>query len=72
MNMGACPECDADVLFDVAPVLNQRVTCSRCRAALVVIGLTPVELDWAFVEPLRDLHLDGTDRLFTHDWRSET
>ncbi len=71
MDVGACPECDADVLFDVAPGLNQRVSCPRCRAALVVIGLTPIELDWAFVEPLRDLRLDGPDGLTQRNWHSE-
>lgn len=72
MNIGACPECDADVSFEGAPGLNQRVVCPRCRAALVVIGQTPIELDWAFVEPLRDLHLDGIDRPYSQQRRSET
>ena len=49
---GTCPECDADVSFGSMPSMNLRVNCPRCRAALVVVGLEPIELDWAFIEPL--------------------
>lgn len=59
MMMATCPECDADMVFDTMPGLDQRFVCSRCRAALVIIGLSPIALDWAYVEPLRDLYHDG-------------
>jgi lysine biosynthesis protein LysW len=52
--MGACPECDADVIFSESPVLDQTIQCPHCYAELLVIGLTPIELDWAFEEPLID------------------
>jgi hypothetical protein len=52
MHMGACPECDADVMFSESPTLNQRIKCGKCNSDLVIIGLTPIELDWAFAEPL--------------------
>jgi uncharacterized paraquat-inducible protein A len=71
MNNGACPECDAEVPFVATPGLNQRVMCPRCRAALVVIGIMPIELDWAFVEPLRDLYHDGADLPYSREWRNE-
>jgi lysine biosynthesis protein LysW len=52
MTQAACPECHADVNFDAAPKLGQRAECAACRAALEVVKLRPLELDWAFEEPL--------------------
>jgi lysine biosynthesis protein LysW len=52
MLQAACPECHGEVLFDSAPMLGQRTECSECRAALEVVKLRPLELDWAFEEPL--------------------
>jgi lysine biosynthesis protein LysW len=72
MVIGACPECDADVSFAEAPLLSQRIACPRCRAALVVIGLNPIELDWAFMEPLHDPYREGVDADFEHEWGKET
>jgi hypothetical protein len=46
MVFGACPECDADVLFDGPPKEGDRVTCPVCATSLLVIGETPIELDW--------------------------
>jgi hypothetical protein len=61
MVIGACPECDADVVFNEMPSLEQRIVCARCRAALIVIGLTPIELDWAYMEPLSDFRQDAME-----------
>jgi lysine biosynthesis protein LysW len=72
MVIGACPECDADVSFAQVPRLSERIACPRCRAALVVIGLNPIELDWAFMEPLRDSYRHGVDAGFEHEWGKET
>ena len=46
--LGACPDCDADVVFTKAPYLGQKKTCPECQSELEVIGLTPLELDWAY------------------------
>ena len=51
MPVGACPECDADVVFAEPPMLNMHIQCENCYSELVVIGLAPIELDWAFAEP---------------------
>ena len=64
MMIGACPECDASVSFDMTPGIHQRVICMHCRAALVIVGLNPIRLDWAYVEPLRDLYQEGAGRYF--------
>lgn len=47
-SVGACPECDANIVFNKAPFLGQKKTCSECLAELEVIGLSPIELDWAY------------------------
>jgi lysine biosynthesis protein LysW len=52
MIIGECPECDAAVAFPHPPKLSENVLCDRCHAALTVIGIAPLELDWAFTEPL--------------------
>jgi lysine biosynthesis protein LysW len=52
MAQAACPECHAEVQFDSAPRLGQRAECAACLAALEVVKLRPLELDWAFEEPL--------------------
>jgi lysine biosynthesis protein LysW len=66
MMIGACPECDASVSFETAPGLHQRVICVHCRAELVVIGINPIRLDWAYVEPLRDIYQEGARMRFDH------
>jgi uncharacterized paraquat-inducible protein A len=52
MMRAACPECDSWVKIDIDPKLGRRVYCSRCRSELIVIRLSPLELDWAFIEPI--------------------
>jgi lysine biosynthesis protein LysW len=70
MVMGACPECDADVpLAD--PALGHRFQCPCCRAELLVIGLTPIELDWAFVEPIRIPSQENKEIGFDQKWQNE-
>ena len=53
MLQAACPECHSQVPFASAPQLGERTDCSACRAALEVVKLRPLELDWAFEEPLQ-------------------
>lgn len=52
MLTGLCPECDASLRFTAMPDLGYRVTCPDCRSMLVVTSSHPIELDWAFVEPI--------------------
>jgi len=53
-----CPECDAKVHFEFQPKKGQRVVCENCKSVLAVIRLTPLEVDWAFIEPFEDLRSD--------------
>jgi hypothetical protein len=48
MVQGACPECDSDVPLEDGFSVGQQVICSECDTTLVLIGLTPPELDWVF------------------------
>jgi lysine biosynthesis protein LysW len=46
--MGACPECDSNIVFHKQPTLGQKKKCPECLSELEVIGLSPIELDWEF------------------------
>jgi lysine biosynthesis protein LysW len=52
LNTGRCPECDGEVTLPEPVAYEQRVSCGYCGAQLLVISLNPLELDWAFIEPL--------------------
>jgi lysine biosynthesis protein LysW len=51
MFTATCPECDAEIPFNTAPKLRQQVRCEKCQSFLLVISLSPIQLDWAFVAP---------------------
>ena len=57
----ACPACGADIYFRKRPRIDQRVTCRQCASLLEVVELSPVELDWAFEDPLEDEEWDDYD-----------
>ncbi len=42
-----CPECDAAVLFDRAPLNSQIVCCTDCGAELEVTCRSPIKLELA-------------------------
>ncbi len=47
MAQGYCPDCDSDIKLGGDPRKGQKVTCPSCGAYLEVVGLSPIELDWA-------------------------
>lgn len=51
MKRATCPECDNWVELPSHVELGRRVSCSDCNSQLTVIRKSPVELDWAFLEP---------------------
>jgi|YNPNPStandDraft_1061719.scaffolds.fasta_scaffold02692_2 alpha-aminoadipate carrier protein LysW len=53
MPYAVCPECDEDILIPGKVRLGQRLSCERCGAQLEVVGLDPIELDWAY-EPAEE------------------
>lgn len=64
-----CPECDARIRFTNKPSIGQRLTCRECEQVLEVIGLQPLELDWAYDDrdALRPSEADG-DPLLGDSW----
>lgn len=49
-----CLYCDHPVSLGSRPTEGQMVTCSSCGAQLEVLNLDPLELDWAFLQPVVD------------------
>lgn len=58
-----CPSCGEWVKLPDHPKIGQKVTCVHCEADLEVIEVTPVELDWAYLE--------ADDDLDDEDWDDE-
>ena len=47
MPLTACPGCDEYIQVSPGVRMGELVTCPKCGADLEVVGLSPVELDWA-------------------------
>ena len=47
MAKGYCIECETQLKLGNSPSKGQQITCVRCGAFLQVVGLSPIELDWA-------------------------
>lgn len=43
-----CIDCDEQITLNARPKLGQRIVCPHCGTELEVIGLDPLELDWAY------------------------
>jgi lysine biosynthesis protein LysW len=48
----ACRSCGRRLRFRRAPRLGQQLVCPKCGTRLEVIGVTPLEVDWAFDAPI--------------------
>lgn len=48
-----CPDCDTNLRLKTVR-LGQQITCRECGTLLEVVELNPVELDWAFDEPIEE------------------
>jgi lysine biosynthesis protein LysW len=49
-----CLDCNHPVSLGSRPMEGQMITCSNCGAQLEVLSLDPLELDWAYLEPVVD------------------
>jgi hypothetical protein len=47
MAKGYCIECEVPLKLGNSPTKGQRVTCVKCGAFLQVVGISPIEMDWA-------------------------
>lgn len=62
-----CPICHGEVDFEFEPVVDQRALCSECQNPIKVVGISPVELVWAFEDLLESP--EYSIRSFPHRWR---
>jgi len=67
MEMGFCPECDADIAVGKKPFEGQKITCPKCGAFLQIIALSPIEIDWAD-DDYEDYDDDYEDENDDEDW----
>lgn len=52
-----CIDCEQPIKLDARPREGERIVCASCGAELEVISVEPVELDWAFLDPIpREAH----------------
>jgi lysine biosynthesis protein LysW len=49
-----CLDCGYSVSLGPQATEGQMITCPNCDAQLEVINLDPLELDWAYLEPIMD------------------
>lgn len=47
-----CPECDAFISIDRELVIGRQLRCETCYAALEIVAISPLHLDYAFIAPL--------------------
>ncbi|MHA2406068.1 MAG: hypothetical protein ACXACH_04875 [Candidatus Hermodarchaeia archaeon] len=67
MKMGCCPECDVDIVIRSDTFIGDEVTCRSCYAYLVVVGLSPIELDWKYIDD--QVRLGGENGYIVRDSR---
>lgn len=54
----ACRSCGTRIRFRKAPRLGQQLACLKCGTRLEVIGVSPLEVDWAFDAPIDETTSD--------------
>ena len=47
-----CRSCGREIRLRRSPTLGLRLVCPGCGTKLEVLGLAPLEVDWAFDQPL--------------------
>ena len=53
-----CPDCDETITLS-SPRVGQKLLCPHCDTKVEVIGLDPLDLDWAY------------DTSYDEDWADE-
>lgn len=49
-----CPSCGNNLRFRKDPLAGSRLTCPSCGTHLEVLATSPLELDWAFEDPIQE------------------
>lgn len=50
MPIASCPQCEAEIHVDEDVDKGETMICQECDASLEVVGLDPIELDFALEE----------------------
>ena len=61
MAMAFCPDCEEPIHFKLRPKVGDRIVCSSCESELEVVEVSPLELDWAFDDPVEDWEDEDDD-----------
>jgi Zn-finger nucleic acid-binding protein len=48
MDTGYCPSCDGSIKFASPPREGTLTVCPACKDELVVVGTSPISLDWVY------------------------
>lgn len=56
-----CPDCDTRIRFRERPQLYDIVNCPECEEYFEVVGLSPIELQWADENNLDDERFEEDD-----------
>lgn len=46
-----CPSCGREIRLRREPKVGLRIACPGCGTKMEIIGMAPLEIDWAFDEP---------------------
>jgi lysine biosynthesis protein LysW len=70
-----CPSCAAPIYFSRRPRLGEIIVCGECDEDLEVVRLSPIELEWSFLDGDEDwadvnfeYYEDGDDRSDDYQW----
>jgi lysine biosynthesis protein LysW len=47
-----CIDCEQPIRLDSRPIVGELLLCSSCGTEFEVISVEPIELDWAYLEPM--------------------
>lgn len=53
-----CRSCGSGIRLRQSSRVGQQVACPKCGTRLEIIGLNPIELDWAFDAPIDESSSD--------------
>jgi lysine biosynthesis protein LysW len=47
-----CLNCRNEIYLEAEVGVGQHIRCRKCGTELEIINLTPLELDWVYLEPM--------------------
>ena len=71
MRAAYCVCCGCAIRLESHVTKAQIITCPHCGTMLEVLGLDPMELDWAYLEPAADEEIREWERVEHSDWETD-